>query len=287
MRLLLARKLIGVSSAAEPLPAQRRRRPCLSEMHSQQNQMRCIRRRRPSASAMRDRSSWSLVTTRSSRARAPTTTEASITSGVEARAHAFPDARDRASLRSSMRQPRRRRDSGALGTASPRLPEHPGRHDGSLAAREGASMQSPRVTAVRLSGKKRSGIVREAHATLDRWRAPPDRSSIASAAANSSSVSAPCSASHSATAANPSSIAKACSAARVSQADKLSPWRSALAAAAAATCSSSEIESFWTPMRGIVTPQSYRKRVELRGQLSNPRVRQALAWLHRLVKGYR
>lgn len=125
MRLLLARKLIGVSSAAEPLPAQRRRRPCLSEMHSQQNQMRCIRRRRPSASAIRDRSSWSLVTTRSSRARAPTTTEASITSGVEARAHAFPDARDRASLRSSMRQPRRRRDSGAWGPPRHACPSTP------------------------------------------------------------------------------------------------------------------------------------------------------------------
>ena len=98
----------AVEPVATPPPAARTRSQHCARTAS-------IPRSRPAAAPSRRRSSGSLVTTRSPRSIAPTTTAASTTSALPATPHNRPTARARASSRTSTWQPRRSRESWACG----------------------------------------------------------------------------------------------------------------------------------------------------------------------------
>lgn len=111
-----------------------------------------------------------------------------------------------------------------LRTSSPDLTEHTCWHCRPLASYESTLVQGPHPGGIALTGDQRAGVVGDAAHSL--WPTPA-ASSTASAAARSSALNSPVSASHSATAAKPLSIASSLRDASLSQADRLMPLRSA------------------------------------------------------------
>ena len=125
---------------------------------------------------------------------------------------------------------------------APRLSEDRGWDGRAQAALQQATMQCPDEAIVALRGNEHARVVGVAAHVVRRRRVGWSRS--LSAAASSSSLNAPCSASHAATAARPFSICNAAFAASFSQAETLNPRRRAARAAPSAVPSSKAMDNF-------------------------------------------